>query len=282
MDSIAFYFNNDEDESSSASVRRSVRDRAPNIFKLTDIEFIKQFRVNKNAYKHISSIICGKIPPVIKSTAISRQQKLSLCLRILAEGSYQNAVGKDYMLGMAQPTVSKIFSEVIDILENELCDKWLNLKMNDEEQMESRSYFYNKSKIPGIVMCIDGTHIRIAKPTGSNSHLFYNRKGFYSLNVLVICDHKQRIRYVNAKYPGSAHDSFVWSNSDVSQYFQAQYEGGNRNLRLLGDAGYGLAPWLITPFRNPAPNTPSSRFNKWHSSGRNIIERTIGVWKKLV
>ncbi|XP_067636587.1 uncharacterized protein [Eurosta solidaginis] len=159
MDSIAFYFDTNEAENNTACVRRTVRDRAPDIFELPDID-----------------IICSNIPSVIKSTAISRQQKLSLCLRILAEGSYQNAVGKDYMLGMAQSTVSKVFSELLEIMERELCEKWINLKMNDEEQMESRNYFFNKSKIPGIVMCIDGTHVRIAKPSGANSHLFYNRK----------------------------------------------------------------------------------------------------------
>lgn len=40
-----------------------------------------------------------------------------------------------------------------------------------------------------------------------------------------------------------------------------------------------MLPWLITPFRSTTVNTPQSRFNKSHSSGRNIIERTIGVWK---
>lgn len=51
------------------------------------------------------------------------------------------------------------------------------------------------------------------------------------------------------------------------------------DLFLKGDAGYPLLPWLITPFRSAGVNTQKSRFNKSHSSGRNIIERTIGVWK---
>ncbi|XP_017494493.1 PREDICTED: uncharacterized protein LOC108382626 [Rhagoletis zephyria] len=106
MDTIAFYLNfNDETGSIAANVRRSVRDRAANIFELPDVEFVKQFRLNKVAYKHVLRIICNKMPPVIKSTAISHQQKLSVCLRLLAEGSYQNGVGKDYMVGIAQPTV---------------------------------------------------------------------------------------------------------------------------------------------------------------------------------
>ena len=44
-------------------------------------------------------------------------------------------------------------------------------------------------------------------------------------------------------------------------------------------ANRGLLLWLITPYRNAGVNTQKSRFNKSHSSTRNIIERSIGVWK---
>ncbi|XP_036340860.1 putative nuclease HARBI1 [Rhagoletis pomonella] len=142
-----------------------------------------------------------------------------------------------------------------------------------------RIYFFEKTRIPGIVMCVDGTHIKILKPAAGNAHLYYNRKGYYSVNAMIICDHKQRIRYVNSRYAGASHDSFIWDNSDASTYFQAQYENGDKSTRLLGDSSYPLLPWLITPFRSAGVDSPESRFNKSHSKGRNIVERTIGVWK---
>lgn len=111
---------------------------------------------------------------------------MAAALRFLAEGGYQNGVGQDCFVGMAQPTVSVVLSEVFQILEEALCAKWISLKMSEEEKTEARLYFLAKSKIPGIVMCVDGTHIKIAKPTGDNTHLFYNRKGFYSLNAMIV------------------------------------------------------------------------------------------------
>lgn len=103
---------------------------------------------------------------------------------------------------------------------------------------------------------------------------------------------------MDATYPGASHDSFIWGNSEVSEYFKNIYNNGDTNQKLLGknfyltnccvnvsifffkaDAGYPLLPWLITPFKNAGVNTSKSRFNKSHSSGRNIVERTIGVWK---
>lgn len=57
-----------------------------------------------------------------------------------------------------------------------------------------------------------------------------------------------RIRSVDARYAGSNHDSHVWNLSDARHYFEQQYQQGVRNNFILGDAGYPLEPWLITPF----------------------------------
>ncbi|XP_041769551.1 uncharacterized protein LOC121592211 [Anopheles merus] len=41
------------------------------------------------------------------------------------------------------------------------------------------------SGIPGVVMCVDGTNIKIIAPTHDRDQ-HYNRKGFYSLNALMV------------------------------------------------------------------------------------------------
>ena len=48
---------------------------------------------------------------------------------------------------------------------------------------------------------------------------------------------------------------------------------------ILGDAGYPLEQFMITPYRSAQEQTPESNFNTKHSITRNIIERTIGSWK---
>lgn len=48
---------------------------------------------------------------------------------------------------------------------------------------------------------------------------------------------------------------------------------------LLGDSGYPLQPWLLTPLNDPAPNTPEADYNNAHKVTRSTVERCIGVLK---
>lgn len=118
--------------------------------------------------------------------AISPKEKLIACLRFFAGGSYQHCVGKDFNVNVAQPTFSKMLNEVVDSLEINLCSKWISLSMHHRDEVEAKLFFYEKSRIPGVTMVADGTQIKIVAPSDAK-HLYFNRKGFYSINVLIVC-----------------------------------------------------------------------------------------------
>lgn len=97
--------------------------------------------------------------------------------------------------------------------------------------------------------------------------------------MLQICDYKMKVNAVDALRPGSCHDSFIWSLSSARTYFVNGHLRGDQNSWLLGDSGYALEPFLITPYKNVTAGTMQHKFNKKHASARNIVERTIGVLK---
>lgn len=48
---------------------------------------------------------------------------------------------------------------------------------------------------------------------------------------------------------------------------------------LLGDSGYAVTPWMLTPFQNPATNI-EKYFNKMHARECVIMERCFGQLKR--
>jgi hypothetical protein len=116
---------------------------------------------------------------------------------------------------------------------------------------------------------------------------FRNRKGRQiSQNVMGVVSWDMTFTYVLAGWEGSAHDGKV---------FQSQSSLEDNGLAVfaskyyLGDAGYGLSKYLLTPYRgvryhlkewantNQRPQNKEELFNLRHASLRNIIERTFGV-----
>ncbi|KAK3928642.1 Putative nuclease [Frankliniella fusca] len=108
------------------------------------------------------------------------------------------------------------------------------------------------------------------------------RKSFASINVQITCDRRLYINNVLARFAGSTNDSFIFNASALRRRMIEL--NAMRRCHLLGDSGYPIEPWMITPFareERPEEDTPESRFNKVHCSDRNCVERCIGLLKEV-
>ena len=81
-----------------------------------------------------------------------------------------------------------------------------------------------------------------------------------------------RFTNIVVKWPGSTHDSFILNNSGIPDAMTGI------NGWLLGDSGYPLKKWLMTPLINPA-NLQEQRYHNSHCQTRNAVERSFGVLK---
>ncbi|XP_053686869.1 putative nuclease HARBI1 [Sabethes cyaneus] len=239
MSSAVFWFNNIDNstnrESSTSTYRierRHIRDRS-NPLDLPPNTFVQYFRVNKELFMHLLDIIDTNMGPTIGSCSVPPIIKLTACIRFFGEGSYQKGVGNDLFAGIAQPTMSRILAEVLDILEMKVCPLEIKFPAEEAEKLRIKRGFFEKTGFPGVIGCVDGTHVKIIKPKAEVQHSYYNRKGFHSLNVMLLCDHQQMIRYVDASRSGSTHDSLVWNLSGLSTAMEINYRRGERNTWIV-------------------------------------------------
>lgn len=130
-------------------------------------------------------MVMNEIKPYIKEGSIPLVLQVGATLRFLAEGAYQRSVGKDYDVNLARTTFCKILGKILPVLENRLCTKWINLIYTPEEQEQRKRFFYEKFGIPGVIGCVDGTHMKIMRPP-EDAALYFNRKGVYSINAMIV------------------------------------------------------------------------------------------------
>lgn len=251
--------------------------RQSNPFDLPDRRFIELFRFNKDLAHQLIDLLRPHIQQPILQRGINIESAVLASLRFYATGCYQRSLGQDFNFGFSQSTASKYINIVTNAIYENL-DYYIKFPITLDGRLQNKADFMDRSGFPGIVGAIDGTHIAILKPS-TEEHNFINRKGFHSLNVQLICDDSLKILNINANFGGASHDSFIWRNSEIQAYMRHLHNTGERTSWLIGDSGYPLQPYLMTPFNNVEPNSPEAHFNEAHIRARNVVERTIGLLK---
>ena len=136
--------------------------------------------------------------------------------------------------------------------------------------------FYSIAGFPRVIGAIDGSLIAIKGPD-NEEHLYVCHKGFHAINVMAVCNAQLLFTNVVSKWHGSVHDSAVFNSSALQVHMENE---GGRNGWLLGDRGYGIQPYLMTPFRPDDVSTAGqAKYQKAHTKTRNTIERALGLWK---
>ncbi|KAK3930981.1 Putative nuclease [Frankliniella fusca] len=226
---------------------RNIRD-SQDPFNVSYNEFTHHYRLPQDMVKWLAMKIRLYVEQRSSPLAIPLERKLLCAISFYATGAYQRDVGRMVDHALSKSTVNRAL----------------------------------RCKIPNTLGFIDGSLIRIIKPSlEANIQAHIGRTGNTCINAQFVCDKGLKILHVNARFPGSTNDAFVYQNTLVRQRMQELYN--ERPCYLLGDSGYPQEPFLMTPFaRNEAPqdrDSPEARYNRQHCRERNAVERMIGVLK---
>uniref|UniRef100_A0A8C6UX78 Putative nuclease HARBI1 n=1 Tax=Neogobius melanostomus TaxID=47308 RepID=A0A8C6UX78_9GOBI len=250
---------------------RVLRDRSNPLEMYNESELLERFRFDRATIFEIVGALTPQLQHVTeRNGALSPSQQVLIALRFFASGSFQNSLGD--MVNVHRTTACRAIRRVSLALMR-IMGRYVRLP-TQEEAARMKQDFYFKSGLPGIIGCIDGTHVRIQAPS-QDEYLFVNRKGYHSINVQLVCTNDMQIIDLVSKWPGSTHDARILRESALHR----EFEEGRITGLLLGDSGYPLKRWLMTPVI--APRTPQERrYNFKQASTRSIIERCIGVLKR--
>ena len=125
-----------------------------------------------------------------------------------------------------------------------------------------------------MIGAIDGSLIPVRGPN-TDEHLYVCHKGFHALNVTAVCNAHLPFTNFVCRWNGSMHDSAVFNASNL----HVQKEGGRgRNGGLLGDRGFGIQLYLMTPLRPDHVTTLSTGYQVPEGSHENKKHDRESLW----
>ncbi|KAJ3653970.1 hypothetical protein Zmor_013188 [Zophobas morio] len=272
----------DEDVLEVIEILEPARMRRPKIFQLRENhfekwnagEFLKRFRFSKTGVRLILQQIQEQIKsPTERNHAVSPEQMLLVTLRFLATGSFLQVAGD--FIGISKATASQIIHKVTRAIAS-LHTVFIKMPATEDDCRRNSNQFHTIARFPKCIGALDCTHVKIASPGGEEPEIYRNRKGFFSMNVQVICDATLKIQNIVCRWPGSSHDSTIFNNSRIRAKFEAAEYG---RYLILGDSGYAIRPFLLTPLRAPVTRA-EQLYNESQIRTRNPVERCFGVWKR--
>ncbi|XP_061584557.1 putative nuclease HARBI1 [Cololabis saira] len=240
------------------------------VLSFPDKFLFERYRFTSQSINYIHNLIRPHICNITsRSHALTSHQILCVALRFFANGRYLYNVGDAEHLSKA--TVCRAVRKVCLALKRLLS---IFVVFPGHKPVQAiKEEFHRIAGFPSVIGCIDGTHIPITAPSHNEAD-YVNRKSTHSINVQIICDAGYIISNVEAKWPGSVHDSRIYRECNLSNRLQdGEFDGV-----LLGDKGYPCQPGLLTPYPDPEPG-PQQNFNRAHRRTRARVERTIGLLK---
>lgn len=186
----------------------------------------------------------------------------------MAKGAFYSEIADTH--GVSRTSVCRIVHEFVRSINNNLDN--IHFPTDRESIRMQKRAFYEKCRFPNIVGAVDGTLIPIIAPV-VDEDIYVCRKGYHAINCQGIVSSKMRFTNVVARWPGSTHDAAIFENCNLKDYLERE-----ENMLLLGDSGYALSRYLLTPIRYPTTQE-EERYNRRHKHGREVVERTFGILK---
>lgn len=129
--------------------------------------------------------------------------------------------------------ISRYVTKYSRIISDHLAPIYIRFPQNAYERSVAKTRFFQKYRFPGVLGVVDGTHVAITAVSKLVENAYINRRGYHSVNTQIVCDADFSITNINARFPGSTHDAFVYGGSVLNTHLQRLYEQDPQSMNFL-------------------------------------------------
>ncbi|CAM4563129.1 unnamed protein product [Caretta caretta] len=215
-----------------------------------DSQWLRNFRKRKGTFMEL----CDLLSPALRRkntkmrAALTVEKRVAIALWKLAMPDSYWSVGNQF--GVGKSTVGAAVMKVANTVKDLLISRVVTLG-NVQIIVDG----FAAMGFPNCVGAIDGTHIPILAPEHQAGE-YINRKGYFSIVLKALVDHKGCFTNINVGWPGKVHDACIFRNSGLFQKLQQGTFFPDQKIAvgdvempivILGDTAYPLMPWLMKP-----------------------------------
>ncbi|KAL2899076.1 Protein ALP1-like [Bienertia sinuspersici] len=260
-------------------------------------KFESVFKISRKTFNYICSLVKEDMSVKLGHYSFANGKPLSLndqvavALRRLSSGESLISVGDSF--GLHHSTVSQVTWRFVESMEKRGLHH-LQWPTSDEEMTKIKSKFEKIRGFPNCCGAIDTTHITMCLPLQDpDNKVWTDREKNHSMLLQAIVDPDMRLRDIVTGWPGKMSDSLVLKSSN---FFKLCEKGKRLNgktvlfsqgseLReyIVGDSGFPLLPWLMTPYRGKGKGLSEVQtdFNKRHFATRMVARRALARLKEM-
>ncbi|XP_053871665.1 uncharacterized protein LOC128830052 [Malaclemys terrapin pileata] len=246
-----------------------------------DSQWLRNFRMRKGTFREL----CDLLSPALNRqntrirAALTVEKRVAIALWKLATPDSYRSVGNQF--GVGKSTVGAAVIQVARAIKDLVISRVVTLG-NVQAIVDG----FAAMGFPNCGGAIDGTHIPILAPEHQATD-YINRKGYFSMLLQALVDHKGRFTNINVGWPGKVHDACVFRHSGL---FRKLEEGTffpdqkitvgdvEMSIVILGDPAYPLMPWLMKPYTGSLDSS-QDLFNYRLSKCRMVVECAFGRLK---
>ncbi|KAL0417829.1 UNVERIFIED_CONTAM: protein ALP1-like [Sesamum radiatum] len=224
---------------------------------------------------------------------MSLNDQVALALIRLGSGNSLISIGDSF--GAHHSTVSQVTWRFVEAIEEKGLQH-LQWPSTEQEMTEIKSKFEKIRGLPNCCGAIGTTHITMLLTSSDpEANTWLDRKENHSMILQAIVDPDLRFRNIVTGWPGKMNDSSVLQSSNFFKLCQKGEKLNGKKIHLsketelteyiIGDSGFPLLPWLVTPYQGKELSETEAEFNKRLLATNVVAQRALArlkdVWRMI-